>query len=904
MSSVPRVMGLTAALVGLAGGVGGCWSASGPGAGGRRATGPQRPAAAYAGPNLPDDSVAVDLTSHLQHDLFGGKFPPLLMIAQPMPSPWTPPIPLDFDPAASPDAVLLRAATAPDAPLEVRIPVGASARTLYFLTAAQGGLDVRDIVADGEIVYADGRTQGLKWMVGEHAWPAWAGATGRTAEAIPLGVNPSGDLLTASLLTVVTSFPAVPIDAIVVRSRPGPLAFALLEIRRSTQPPRTQGVVDARPDDVTWYDFDVRRPPELAPVRGPVTTPLTLRDGHFWNANGTRARPWGVNLVGKGALPPVGEAEAWADQIARAGFDLVRLHHLDTDDVGLINPRRGEPGQPLLVPEGVDRLDRFTAALKERGIRWFLEGWTLRSFRAEEGVPAPQGLPLGNKIAPFVWSEWTQARKDWFRALWGRTNPHTGLRYADDPATVMVEVANEDSLLVYWHTGALEKLPARHRQRLDERWNAWLRGKYGDDAAVNRAWNGRMRAGLQPGETLALDSIAREPAARGDGEYWPQPRAADLAQFYQSLERAHYADMAAFLRNDMGFRAPLACNTSFSIPLADATTDACEATDLHVYWDPQPESLVFTDLSMLAHPLHGRVLERASSCREGQLCTVSELNGSFPNRHGQEMPLAWAALGSRQDWDLVAWFAWSHAALQPAGAGEPMGSWDLQGRENVLAQLPVARKLWVEGGIPRAARSFVRWWSDDGLLRDLAEPPGLWLDPQAGPTALADTRLRTSFAGVPPLAERGVGEVSPGAWDADHGRMTIVTDTVQAGIGEGRGAAGLLDVDVGSFAAVSLASWDATPLVRGPRALLTAVGRAERAGTAWSRGPGLLALGRGPVRLERLRGTVRLRWPHRPVLAVLDGDGQPTRRLVTRGNVRAGWSIPLESLESPWVEVR
>lgn len=870
----------------------------------------------------PLDATPIDLSALRNHDLFDGAKVPLLKMATW--APWDPPVPLDFDGRAAPDAVLLRSADAPGAPQEVVVPVGRAGRTLYLLTAAQGPLDVRDIVADGTVAYADGRTQGVKWLVGEHAWPAWAGVSGRNADPLLLGTNAGGDAVTASLLTVDLSWPDVPVASVTIRSRPGALSFALLAATISGDPPVTVQAVAAPP--LATYPFDVDGFPELgalAPPRTPATVPVVVRDGHLAFADGRRARFWGVNLVQEGAVPDPAVADAYARHLAAAGFDLARPHHVDANQVGLLNPRRGEPGEPLAVPEALDRYDRFLAALKREGIYWFLETWTLRSFRPEEGLPEPAGLSLGHKNAVFWEPAYVEAKKAWFRALYDRVNPHTGLRYAEDPAVAMVEIANEDSLLVSWNGGTLERLPAGHRRRLDELWSAWLRRKYGNDARLAKAWEGRMRGGLQAGETLALDSVAREPSSRQRTELWPATRAADLVTFYSELEAAHYADMARFFREELGFRAPIVCNTSFGVPVADALLAACDVVDLHVYWDPQPEQHVFQDVSMVEKPLHSRILEKLAWCQEGKPCFVSELNHAWPNRFVQEAPLLWAALLARQDVDGVAWFAWSHGAFDPDSAG-PAGSLDLEGRLDALAQMPVAAALFRSGAVAPPPRRHVRWWSADGLLRDLAEPPGLWLDPQVSWRAALDDVLRTSFAAAPPAPRAAPAppplSEGPVRWWPDDGRFVVDTPTVQAIVGhtarpafDREGAPTLaaganpsaLRAVLDTFAAVSLASLDGTPLGEGGPALLVAVGRTEREGTLRpTGGPGLLVWGRGAARLERLRGFVDVRFPGRPVVEALDGAGRPAGTVpVTRAG-GGWWRVALRGLETPWLRLR
>jgi hypothetical protein len=876
-------------------------------------------ASAHAGGTMAGEGiVTVDLSSLRNHDLFDGAQAPLIRLATRSPVAAPVPLPLDFDPGADPDAVLLRATAAPNAPVAVTVPVGASGRALYLLTAAMGPLEVRDIIADGSVVYANGATQPLKWMVGEQAWPAWAGATGRDADPFVIGVNPAGDTVTASLLTVDLAYPDVAIAELRLTSRPGPLAFALLAITVTEAPPITTRAVadrEASPGGEGWFAFTPRAYPRVESARresGPASRAILVRDGHLAYADGGRARLWGVNLVGPAALVPPEQAPALAKHLADAGFDLARLHHLDQDSgASLVNPKRGQPGESAANPEVLDRLDRVFAELKAAGVYTWLETWTLRSFKPGEGVPAPEGVPLGSKYASTYWKEWEDAQKVWARTVWDRVNPYTGIRYAEDPAVAVVELGNEDSLLVAWSGGGLERIPAPHRARLDERWNAWLREKYGTDARLSAAWQGRSRSGLQLGEALALDSVAREPSQRARTDMWPTQRAADLVSFYAELEAAHHAEMARFYREDLGFRAPIVCDTSFGQPVADALLAQCDVIDLHVYWDPAPERSVFHGRSLVEEPERQRIVEELAWCQDGKPCTVSELGHTYPNRYAHEAPLVWAALGGRQDWDAIAWFAWAHGAFDPAAP--PAGTLDLQGRSSALVHLPAASALFRDGGVSAADRRFVRWWSSDGLLRDLAEGPTLLPDLHASVWGALTTVLRTSFAKVPSAPSMATGTASSGPIRWADRRFAVSTPNVVAVIGRGAVVSARLQVSSEQFVAASLVSLDGENLANTTRALLALSGRGERAGTLWSEGGQLLAWGEGPMLLERVRGVARFRWEQgRPRAWALDEDAQRTREIQMRRVVppssryvpgEAWWEIETEGLGTPWVEV-
>lgn len=841
-------------------------------------------------PGLSSPALATDWTVPIprDHDLFTlaeGSGPHLRMKET---WPVRAPIPLDVDPRAAPDCALLG---------DVTLRVDRAAVTLYILTAGQGGLDAKGIAAEGMVTWADGRQQALKWMVGEHVWPAWAGATGRGADVVGIGRNVGGDVVTASLLTVPLSFPEGVVETVNLRARVSGLPVCLLAATVSDAAPKTVHVLpDGRPQGSgeEWFDFVI--PSFGGPHGSPAKRRVVVSDGHLHFEGGERARFWGINLVKQAAMPRAEDAEPFARGLARLGFNLTRLHHLDVEGA-LLNPLRGQPGQTAILPDMLDRFDRMHAALKDVGIYQYAETWTLRTFLQGEGVPFPNDVPVGCKYVHYAWPEWREAKKQWFKAIYDRVNPHTQLRYADDPSIAMVELANEDSLVVAWSNGALERVPRPHRDRFDELWNGWLRRRYVTDGALAAAWAGPGRSGLQSGETLDLASVAREPHTRQRTELYPARRGADLVTFYATLEAEDTAEMAAFVRS-LGFRQPLVCGTSFGVPAADALLAACDIIDTHAYWDPIAETNVFSNTSIVDNP--GRALERLAWCQEGKPCTLSELNHSFPNEYGEEAPLFWAGIAARQDLDAVIWFAWSHADPRALPDG-PVGALDIEGRWGALTQMPAASRLF-RGGVASPPRTFVRWWSPDAVLRDLAEPPGLWLDEQVGMATWLDQRVRTSFAARPPDLVGALPDPSPIHWT--RGRYVIDTPRVQAVVGRTLDPGpepGALRAMLDRFAAVSLVSLDGEMLGSTQRALLTITGATQREGTIFpAGGPGALVAGKGPARLQRVRGVVDFRWSGRPHAWALGPDGASRGELRVR-RLSGGWWRLDADVGTAWV---
>lgn len=209
-----------------------------------------------------------------------------------------------------------------------------------------------------------------------------------------------------------------------------------------------------------------------------------------------RVRFLGTNLGASAAFPLKEEAPIIAKHLAKMGINIVRFHHLQNDwdkEYGMIWKKGKE--QMEFDPVQIDRLDFFIAELKKQGIYTNMNLQTTRKMIPELGIPASaMEIPNFQKKVDKLNRKMISLQKQYAKDLLDRKNPYTGLKYKDDPALMVLEINNENSL-VGWpgeQPGAgLEKWPEPFQSELRSRWNEWLLKKYRTTTALSKAWPNR-----------------------------------------------------------------------------------------------------------------------------------------------------------------------------------------------------------------------------------------------------------------------------------------------------------------------------------------------------------------------------------------------------------------------------
>lgn len=827
-----------------------------------------------------------------------------------MPRPVALPVNADVVDPVGDDALCLHGPKRPRAPAKVTLPIGRSAEALVFRWVAEGPAANGPNAVFMEINWADGKQLRTQARLGQHVQVATNPAPDTAPER--LGTR-DGQPVDGTRWSLRTGRPDSVIRDIVVYARSPEHDVCLMGLETGS----AEGAPPSHTDTRDWYPFLLG--PTLAsplPQALPVEPSAGARgfvsvgpDGHLRFADGTRARFWGVNLYQHNAIPAKDDADAFARTLAATGFNLVRIHHVDMPLVGLVNPKRGQAGQPPLDPELADRLDYFLSRCKEHGIYLLLEVATLRTFTAADGVRDPGGAPQGHKLYPMWEDDWRDAYLAWFETMWGRTNPYTRLRYADDPMVALLELSNEHSLIASWG-GILEALPTAHLARLDARWNAWLQARYANEDALATAWRGGPRGGLEPGESLGggggPGTVRRAPAASSFAEPWPEARRRDLMAFYQELEGAFYgavSDKATAL----GFHVPIVPTLSYGRADLQALHAPWQVADMHYEWDVAAGGEL-RNTSAIARPWDQDLFQAATTAVAGRAFIVSEFNHPSPNRFMAEAPLLWATMASVQDWDALVWFSFQ-LSNDPADASWLWDQFDLRAATVKLAQSPTASSLFRGGWIAPAAGYAPLQWSADAvkLFASFGRTP-LGAD-LADPTWFLAHRIRTVFAEDPVAAVPGTPTPGVGWWP-DPGILLIDRPELRARIGPpglpGAGGGGVrevpgLTVSLEDWAAVSLASADGKPLAEASRAVLTVATRQENSGMEWGwNGRYLRTPGTAPILVEPARGTIRFAWPRKPLVRALAQDGTPAATLPVSAAGKGWWSVTLDaSTRSP-----
>lgn len=624
------------------------------------------------------------------------------------------------------------------------------------------------------------------------------------------------------------------------------------------------------------------------------------RDGRFVFADGTRARFWGTNLVGRDCFPDHKTADSLALKLSRMGVNLVRLHHMDApwSEPNLFGPKGG-PGRSF-DSLSLDRMDYLIAAFKKQGIYTFLDLLVHRDFVV--GKDVPHALPdLGGKQVGIFARELIDLQKDFNTRLFTHVNPYTKLAYKDEPAIVGSAFINESAIYSHFTGNMVEGF---WWQRLDSLWRA-QGGAPGELASFDMDWSG-PRPKLRPGKV-------------------PGNHQASL-KFMMELEGAYYREMRDHLRG-LGVKIPL---TGSTLPLAILPYQANNARygdfiASNEYWDhPQVWKInndwvnriraPFDNQSQLLTPARSVLTATLRFRVAGKPYMTTEWNHCYPNEHVLEGVPLMAAYGALQGYDGLLQFDFGPAPLGAVRIESYQTSTMPEHIANWVAGVP----MFLRGDVREAPASLVEGVAKEALTTLPAYSS--WLDENWQLAYIA--RISKNFDGPSvgspqPLLDRYHNAAQKtirsqtGELELDYGQgfMSIRTPRVQGGAGfwAKDGKATTLDlpsltVSVSNpHASVLVVSRDTSALDQTKSMYLVATGPSRMKGQKYNHGrTQLVNVGAVPVEMQVIEGTVVFKGRDAASLRVrpLSPSGKPGKAIALK-KVPGGAQLDLSLLKSP-----
>ncbi len=578
---------------------------------------------------------------------------------------------------------------------------------------------------------------------------------------------------------------------------------------------------------------------------------LKIKDGHFVFHDGTPIRFWGINIQGEKALPSHEEAEKIAERFAQHGFNIARLHHLDSpwEKPNIFDPAFNDTGH--FSAASLDRLDYFISKLKEKGIYIYLDLLVSRKFKAGDKVQSYQGLDKGAKGVAEFDPTIIALQKEYAKQLLTHENPYTKTRYVDEPALCLIDIINESSLFNVreW----IYKIPFFYRSEFEKLWVEYLAEK-GKKSKDNNGY-------LQSDEPL-------------------------VQEFYAKLQTHYFREMLDFLRNT-GLKVPVA-GSNLVVDDNDLTTNAeLDFIDRHAYWDHPRGG--YGDLVKIQNKnllgvvqQHNPIVKLSRNRVQGKPFVVGEWNIAWPNEFRAAGPLLMAAYALFQDWDGVIQFNYEEI-LQPE---KIEGNFDVSTKPEIFLQFPAAARLFHRADVKKAVEKKSILMNEKKKI-----PPRLTLrhgiERVFGREA---SKVRDEDEGP---FESDTKEL---VWNEDQKWVLIQTPKTQAAMGSFESSAiKLPNFHVSAtnpFVCVALTSLDGHPVEQSADILVTAVARSENSGMVYNRSRGILRnSGTSPILMERVQG--KLSFPLK---------GKKHFRIFTLNNQGQRTQIPISTAKD-WVEV-
>jgi hypothetical protein len=290
---------------------------------------------------------------------------------------------------------------------------------------------------------------------------------------------------------------------------------------------------------------------------------LNYKGKDFVFEDGTGIKFWGVNIASNRPFVDSQEAIKWTKFLTKYGINGVRFHKFTWGATDKIN-------STVITNEKWKNFDFFCKTLRDAGIYY---SWShIYGHRVLPGDSARLLAYQEIVNTKFPWSHLNSSTASLVNFagdlqrlnieltvnMLNHVNPHTGKRYADDPALSFVELQNEDN--IFW--GAIEetlKQTPTYRKLLCEKFTRWLAEKYQTQENLSKAWQNQ---GLENGASLDKKNIYPNPShgffssayEKAVEEKRPVPLyIADRASFLYEEQMKFYQKFIQAIR-DTGYR--------------------------------------------------------------------------------------------------------------------------------------------------------------------------------------------------------------------------------------------------------------------------------------------------------------------------------------------------------------
>ena len=571
---------------------------------------------------------------------------------------------------------------------------------------------------------------------------------------------------------------------------------------------------------------------------------LKTKGRHFVFEDGTHVKFWGTNFNGCGCFPEKNYAPVLAKRLAKIGINLVRFHQLDSqwhtpNIFAFTKGKRVSSG--AFDPESMDRLDYLIHCLKQEGIYCYMDMFTYRKFKSDEGVENAHLLPDAAKPYCNYSEKLIELQKELCQRLWTHINPYTGLAYCDDPVFVMAEIVNESDLFKPGRLIADEPYKSEFLSKMD----AWL------------TENGYSQRAAE------FDPLDQENEILIDFKIW--------------LQEKYYTDMMVWMRQ-CGVKIPITGTNWTSTPANLKTQLVTDYFDNHVYfydWRWGEFEKFCTNQAITQRPdCYMKCFSLSAAADKPTY--ISEWDMPWPNEYRAESPIYSAAVGMFQDWSGFAIHTYSYSTKLE--------------RMNMLGKEMSAEKI---GNVPYRQGIFSAWndpakfglfyhaalitrRGDVSAARNFREISPLskskhnW---DAVANSVEKTGIYTEYSfqkkASPAAAYEGHDVLSDTGelyrnWEKNYGWInTPMTKCAYGFLGknEPQSLSGVTVDCKTDFAVIALSSLTDKEISQSDNILLTAVGRAKNTDSKFD-GEQMLDYGKPPVLIEAIEAEISIETNH------------------------------------------